>query len=247
MRETADPERRLTAVVVDDERLARSDLIGMLKGTDKIAVVGQAADAASAARIITRVNPDVVFLDIQMPGESGFDLLDKCDIRARVVFVTAYDEYAIRAFDVNALDYLLKPVSKERLARTVERLLAAESAPGPGEMRLLYDDSLFLRVDDGMRFLKVSSICAISAAGDYTEVLTGKKGSGLTSMSMKEWETRLPAGRFCRIHRSTIVNLDCIEKVEDRSNYTYEVFLRGFEKPFSMSRRYSAALKHRLK
>jgi two-component system LytT family response regulator len=189
----------------------------------------------------------VVFLDIQMPGESGFDLLDRVHIGGRVVFVTAYDEYALRAFEVNALDYLLKPVSRERLADTVERLLGAKAAPAAGQGRLHYEDSIFLRVDDSMRFLKVSSICAICAAGDYTEVLTGGEGGGLASLSMKEWEARLPAGRFCRIHRSTIVNLDCVERVEDRPNYTYRVFLKGLDRCLSMSRRYSAALKHRLK
>ncbi len=247
MKDKPDLQRQLTAVVVDDERLARRDLINMLRAHENIAVVGQAGDARSAAKLISRLNPDVVFLDIQMPGESGFDLLERTDIKAKIVFVTAYDEYALRAFEVNALDYLMKPVSRERLATTVERLLTTYAAVGAAGSRLRYDDSLFLRVDDGMRFLKISSVAAISAAGDYTEVLTRGKGGGLTSLSMRDWETRLPAGRFCRIHRSTIVNLDCVERVEERPNHTYEVHLTGLDKPFSMSRRYAAAFKHRLR
>jgi DNA-binding LytR/AlgR family response regulator len=107
--------------------------------------------------------------------------------------------------------------------------------------------SLFLRMDDGMKFLKVNTIRAVSAAGDYTEVITSGPEGGLTSKSMKEWEARLPADRFCRIHRSTIINLDYVEKVEDRGNYTFDVFLKGMKQPMAMSRRYSAALKHRLK
>jgi two-component system LytT family response regulator len=247
MKDPSDAQRQLTAVVVDDERLARKDLTSMLEAHEDIAVVGQAGDARSAARLISRLDPDVVFLDIQMPGESGFDLLDRAEIRAKIVFVTAYDEYALRAFEVNALDYLMKPVSRERLAKTVERLLTADGAVGAAGSRLRYDDSLFLRVDGGMKFLKIGSIAAISAAGDYTEVVSRGKGGGLTSMSMREWEARLPAARFCRIHRSTIVNLDCVEKVEHRPNHTYEVHLTGLAKPFSMSRRYAAAFKHRLR
>jgi len=210
-------------------------------------VVGQAADARSAAGLIARLNPDVVFLDIQMPGESGFDLLSRAEIKSRIIFVTAYDEYAIRAFEVNALDYLLKPVSRERLARSIERLLKAGSREAGGEEKLRYDDSLFLRIDDGMKFLKVNTICAVRAAGDYTEVIASAPEGGLTSRSMKEWEARLPADRFCRIHRSAIINLDCVEKVEDRGNYTFDVFLKGMKQPMAMSRRYSAVLKHRLK
>lgn len=246
MKDKPDVRRQLTAVVVDDERLARKDLTSMLKAHDNIAVIGQAGDARSAAKLISRLNPDVVFLDIQMPGASGFDLLERADIKAEIVFVTAYDEYALRAFEVNALDYLMKPVSRERLAKTVERLLTTDAAVGAAGSRMRYDDSLFLRVDDGMRFLKISSIAAISAAGDYTEVVTRGKEGGLTSLSMREWEARLPAGEFCRIHRSTIVNLDCVERVEERPNHTYEVYLAGLDKPFSMSRRYAAAFKHRL-
>ena len=240
-------ERVLSAIVVDDERLARNDLINMLAEHEEIVVVGQAADARSAQSLIARLNPDVVFLDIQMPGESGFDLLRRAKIRSRIIFVTAYDKYAIRAFEVNALDYLLKPVSRERLARSIDRLLEVGNREADWEDNLRYDDSLFLRIDDGMKFLKINTIYAVRAAGDYTEVITSGPEGGLTSKSMKEWEARLPADRFCRIHRSTIVNLDRVEKVEDRGNYTFDVFLKGIRQPLAMSRRYSAAVKRRLK
>jgi two-component system LytT family response regulator len=108
--------------VVDDERLARKDIIFLLSVHDNMTVVGEADDVPSAIKAIEKLNPDVIFLDIQMPGDSGFDLLEKADIDAHVIFVTAYDEYAIRAFEVNALDYLLKPVNPDRLAKTLEKL-----------------------------------------------------------------------------------------------------------------------------
>jgi two-component system LytT family response regulator len=238
---------RLTAVVVDDERLARRDLIAMLAKHANIVVVGEADDVRSAARQIARLSPDVVFLDIQMPGESGFDLLEKADVRAHVVFVTAYDEYAVRAFEVNALDYLLKPVSPDRLARSIERLVSAERSPEPGTGKLHYEDSLFIRLDSRMKFLKVSSIVAITAAGDYTEVLTADKGRHLADKPMSEWQARLPAAGFCRIHRSAIVNLAYVERVEETSRYSYNVHLRGQSRPLPMSRRYAKGLGRRMK
>jgi two-component system LytT family response regulator len=239
--------RPLTTIVVDDERLARKDLVAMLAKHAAIAVVAEADDVRSAARQIARLNPNVVFLDIQMPGESGFDLLEKLDVKAHVIFVTAYDEYAIRAFEVNALDYLLKPVSPDRLARSIERLLSADRAPEPGTGKLRYEDSLFIQLDSKMRFIKVSSIMAITAAGDYTEVLTTDKARHLADKPMNEWQARLPATHFCRLHRSALANLAYVERVEDASNYSYNVYLKGQSQPLPMSRRYSANLKRRMK
>jgi two-component system LytT family response regulator len=109
------------ALIIDDERLARKDLISLLRIHDNVTVVGEADDVPSASQAIEKLNPDVIFLDIQMPGDSGFDLLEKTDVDAHIIFVTAYDEYAIRAFEVNALDYLLKPVNPDRLAKGSNR------------------------------------------------------------------------------------------------------------------------------
>ena len=244
---TGEPGRPLTAIVVDDERLARRDLTAMLARHPGIKVVAEADDAASAARQIARLNPDVVFLDIQMPGESGLDLLERVNVKAHVIFVTAYDKYAIRAFEVSALDYLLKPVSPERLAKSIERLATSGRNQEPGPRKLGPDDSLFIRVDSAMRFLKVSEILAITAAGDYSEVVTTGKRRGLTDKSMNEWEVRLSPAGFCRIHRCAIVNLGYVAGVEAVTGYSHRVFLRGLDQPLPMSRRYAAGLKHRLK
>jgi two-component system LytT family response regulator len=244
----AEPGRRpLTAIVVDDERLARKDLVAMLARHPIIQVVGEADDARSAARLIARLDPDVVFLDIQMPGESGLDLLERIEVKSRIVFVTAYDQYALRAFEVSALDYLLKPVSTERLAKSVERLAAAGREEQSGAGKLGPDDSLFIRIDSAMRFLKVGAILAITAAGDYSEVVTTAKRRGLTDKSMNEWEARLPAAGFCRIHRSAIVNLAFIDRVEAAPGCSHQVVLRGLDRPLPMSRRHASRLKRHLK
>jgi two-component system LytT family response regulator len=238
--------KKFSAFIVDDERLARADLISMLTGYKNIEVVGEAADVASAAKSIKTLNPDIIFLDIQMPGETGFDLLEKVPLDSKIVFVTAYDEYAIRAFEVNALDYLLKPVNHERLSQTIERLELDLTIEGQDLSELEYSDSLFLTMNNQLKFLKINSIVAISSAGDYSEVAVTDGLTQLTGKSMKEWEKRLPPKHFVRIHRSTIINLDFIRRTEKWFNYSYRVYMEGIEKPFLISRRYVVKLKNLL-
>jgi len=239
-------KKSFKALIIDDERLARKDLISLLTNHDNITVIGEADDVPSAAQAIQTLNPDVIFLDIQMPGDTGFDLLDKIDVDAHVIFVTAYDEFAIRAFEVNALDYLLKPVNPDRLAKTLERLELQASDMPLKVRKLNYDDRLFLRLGRNFKFLIVNTIMIISAAGDYSEVLTSEGNKGLTLKSMKEWDNRLPAQQFIRIHRSTIINMEYIERIEEWFNYSFRVYLQGVEEPLVISRRYATKLKERL-
>jgi two-component system LytT family response regulator len=239
-------KRVFNVLVIDDERLARKDLISLLGAHDNIRVIGQADDVPSAVRAIERLNPDVIFLDIQMPGDSGFDLLEKADVEAQIIFVTAYDEFAIRAFEVNALDYLLKPVNPERLTRALEKLELQEQETPARTRRLEYDDRLFLMLGRHFRFLKVNTILTVTAAGDYSEVLTADGNKGLTLKSMKEWEIRLPPQHFVRIHRSSIINMEFIDRVEEWFNYSFRVYLKGVEEPCVISRRYATRLKEKL-
>src|SRR5262249_10506567 len=145
------------AVIVDDERLARRELRGLLREHPRIAVCGEADCVEAAAALIEAERPQVVFLDVQMPGQSGFDLLDRVPRPPSIGLVTAYDDYAIRAFEVNALDYLLKPVHPDRLRRAVERLLAGRRGdPNRRAPRLRRDDRLFLDLGERSLFLEVS-------------------------------------------------------------------------------------------
>ncbi len=237
---------KFKSLIVDDERLARKDLITLLSEFDNIEIAGEADSVSSARNQIEKLHPDLIFLDIQMPGESGFELLEKIDNRLKVIFVTAFDEYAIRAFEVNALDYLLKPISPERLVKTIEKLESQSDSQQAEERRLDYDDHMFITLNSHMKFLKIKSILSISAAGDYSEILTTDKTRGLVLKSMKEWEKRLPEQHFCRIHRSTIINMDYIDRLEEWFNYSYLVYLRTLEKPLIISRRYVSRLKDRL-
>lgn len=236
-------QKQFRALIVDDERLSRKELITMLSGYDKIVVVGEADDVPSAMKSIKDLMPDVIFLDIQMPGQSGFDLIENSDIDSKIIFVTAYDEFAIRAFEVNALDYLLKPVNPERLRNSIERLELSESIKVNENKKINYLDRLFLLINSHYKFLKVNNILSITSAGDYTEILTTDGVKGLTHKSMVEWEQRLPDNNFCRIHRSTIINMEYIERTEEWFNQSIRIYLKGIQIPFVMSRRYAAKIK----
>lgn len=253
--------RPFRALIVDDERLARSRLRTLLAAHPEIAIAGEADSAATAVGEIERLAPDLVFLDIQMPGASGFDVLEQTERTFAVVFVTAFDEHALRAFDINAVDYLLKPVTAARLAQSIERVkraavtgvvpgvvdevttVDADGGGAGGNAGLTYQDHLFVNTGGRARFVKISSIVYISAAGSHSEIVTADGRRALLPKPLREWEARLPTAHFARIHRSTIVNLGFVERMEQSFNYTYEVFLRGIQTPLALSRRYAVRLK----
>ncbi len=255
--------KKRTAILVDDERLARRELAHLLSAHPAISVVGRAASVDEAASMVSKLDPDVIFLDIQMPKRSGFELLDACDVRGQVVFVTAHDVHAIRAFEVNALDYLLKPVHPDRLALTVARLTLqvpasvkpsglpagppqgprAPGAPPPTTARLELDDHLFLHHGRAARFVRVRAIVCLRGADDYAEVVLEDGKQLLSPRPLREWETRLPPRSFVRIHRAAIVNLDHVLRIEPAGDDSFRVVVRGSSKPLPMSRRYAARLR----
>jgi two-component system, LytTR family, response regulator len=235
--------KKLKALIIDDERLARKDLISMLAEHEHIEVVGEADCIATAKQLIVQCDPDVIFLDIQMPGESGFDLFESTDIHAKIIFVTAFDEYAFKAFEVNALDYLLKPISPVRLKKTLGRLSGEDLEEKTSKQPLAMNDQLFLLFNTHYRFLKIDSIVYISSSGDYSEVHLNNGQQGLTGKPMHEWENRLPGNIFCRIHRSTIINMDYAVNIEKWKNNSYRVFLKDIDEPFVISRRYASSIK----
>ncbi len=234
---------KIKALIVDDERLARKDLNSMLAELPDVEVVGEAQDVPTAIKAIGEYNPDVVFLDIQMPGQSGFDLVEQVDFQGKIIFVTAYDEYALRAFEVNAMDYLMKPVTKDRLLKSLERIHEEEIIKQKSFAPLNYSDRLFTTLGTKVQFLKIDSIVLISSDGDYTYVTTIGTSKGLVTKTMKEWEERLPERYFIRVHRNSIINTEYIDEVEKWFNYSYRVKMKGIEEPVIISRRYAKKLK----
>lgn len=241
---------KFKAIIVDDEKLARLDLRNVLSSFDEMEIIGEANNLSSAEQLIHKLHPNLVFLDVQLRGESGFSLFDKIEFSPKgklpeldFVFVTAYDKYAFRAFDVNALDYLLKPVSPERIRQMIDKLSYIRTGNTDHFHSLNFDDVIFLLLNTKYRFLKISSIVAITSNADYTFIYTDDKTRSVTRKTMKEWENRLPEDHFCRIHRETIINLSYLSNMSSSLSESNKVFLDGFEEPFLISRRYAAKIK----
>jgi two-component system LytT family response regulator len=233
------------ALLLDDERLARKQLRSLLAEFQQIAIVAEAASVPEGLRALETHRPDVVFLDIQMPAQSGFAFLEKAQQPFSTIFVTAHDRFAVRAFEVNGLDYLLKPVESERLAKAIGRL-SQRNEPPPVGAPLEASDYLFVTSGTAARFIQIKRIQCVSAAGPYSEVFADDGSKWMLLRSMKEWQARLPRTQFVRIHRSTLVNLDFVERIEPLPNYSYRVLLKGLPKrELSMSRRHALFLKER--
>lgn len=196
----------LRVVIVDDEPLARERLRSLLKKHWYVRVAGEAGDIFEAEKIIKETDTDLVFLDIQMPGGTGFDLLDRLENPPRVIFVTAFDQFAIRAFKVNALDYLLKPVDELRLEESLKKTLTIPALPEDGGGLLSLTDQVFLNTGRKKLFLPVANIAAIVTEGNYTSVINLKGDHFMVRVSLKDWERRLPGNTFIVLDRTLMIN-----------------------------------------
>lgn len=218
--------------VIDDERLARKYLKQLLAEHPSIEIIGEAENVADGARLCEQSAPDLIFLDVQMPGADGFELLARLNPQPRVIFVTAYSEYAVRAFDVQAVDYLLKPVAPERMLQALQR---AGALPGEAEA-LTLDDSVCLR--DGTRVVvtPLRDIIAIEAQADYTRVRFTQHAPLLVHRKMREWESLLPESSFGRLDRSLFVNLTYVARLETTSRDTGHLYLSVTQEPLRLGR-----------
>ena len=262
----------LTALVVDDEKLAREGLALRLKELGSVEILEQCENGRTALRAIAELEPDVVFLDIQMPGVTGFELISRIqgDAMPMVVFVTAFDAFAVDAFQVYAVDYLLKPVEQDRLESAVNRCLErkAEQASSVDKQKLLkmvvslsgrsegairdvlltgdvlnkQTDRLAIKDGSSTSFVPIREIDWIDAAGDYMCVHVGSE-THIMRITMKELEARLDSSVFQRVHRSTIVNVDRVVKASSHVNGEYYLSLRSGA-TLKMSRSYKDKIKH---
>ncbi len=234
----------VTILLVDDSRLARTELRHLLRAFPDATVVGEARHAAEARTRIQELRPDVLLLDIHMPGETGFELLASLDAAPHVVFTTAYDEYALRAFEVNALDYLLKPVQENRLAAALAKarakLLApaAEAAvsatatappteePEPTLTLLSEHDQVFVKDGERCWFVRLADIRLFEINGSYTEIYF-EQHRPLIPRTLQHLEQRLDPKVFFRVNRQQIINLKWIAGIEPWFSNTLKIQLRG--------------------
>lgn len=205
----------LRALLVDDERLARKRLAGLLVRHPEIEVIGEAESVETAAAAIARLQPDVVFLDIEMPPGNGLDLLPRLPSPPAIVFVTAHEAFAVQAFTVSALDYLLKPVHPDRLALTVDRLRALPPRDvRPAAPALTLDARVMLGDRQAARAVEVRDIAVIQALGAYSRVSLRGQPSLVVLRSISDWELLLPPRHFVRIDRSLIVQPSLMRTTE---------------------------------
>jgi len=192
--------KQLKAIIVDDEWLIRSEIKKMLSKYPTIDVVGEAAFVSDAFVLVEKFHPDVIFLDIQLSGETCFELLEQANITCDVVFITAFDQYAIRAFEVNALDYLLKPIIPERFDKTIQRLLNREEIISSNAQKLTKDDIVCVMSTGSLTVIKISGLRCITACGNYSEVVHEDCKKSLISKSLLEWEESLPEKYFLHVN-----------------------------------------------
>ncbi len=241
----------IRALLIDDEKTARTDMRAMLAAHPEIEIVGEAATVKSARALLAEADYGLVFLDIQIIGGSGFDLVPNVKPGAKIIFVTAFNEHAVRAFEVNALDYLLKPVKAERLARALTRLEPPagqdESAP-PAEtgMALRPDDIIHLSSGSSARFAPIMDLSAIEAEENYSLVHLADGSSVLVRRSLKAWEEILPTTQFMRVHRAVIVNLTRLTGFRRDVQKSVLLQVHGLAKDLPVGRLYWPDLKPRL-
>ncbi len=265
----------IKTLIVDDELLARRGLALRLADYQDIEVIAECKNGRDALEKISELNPDLVFLDIQMPGVNGFEVVERMqgDSMPMVVFVTAFDKYAVEAFEVHAVDYVLKPVEDSRLAMALERVRSQinQSAANNQKQRLIdlitnitgkkpsqidqmlnddedikrhYPEKLAIKDQGNTTLVPIKDITWVEAAGDYMCIHSqNPKEVNVLRSTMKELESKLNPTTFQRVHRSTIVNLDCIQKVCSHINGEYFLILDD-ESKIKMSRSYRSKIKH---
>ena len=237
----------ITAIIIDDERLARNELKKLLEQHTEIQIIDEASGVDEGIEKIELARPDLIFLDIQMPGKTGFDLLGELEKAPKVIFTTAFDEFALKAFEVNALDYLLKPIDPNRLSDAIQKLqteLALEQASllgGPTRGPLTEADQVFVKDGEKCWFVKLAEIRLFESVGNYAKVYFSNH-KPLILKSLNALEDRLDEHVFFRANRKHIINLHWIEKIEPYFNGGLLVELKGGEK-IEISRRQTVKFK----
>jgi len=243
-----------TCLIIDDEKLARELLHEYLEGYPEIEIIGECAKGNEAVEKINKLKPDLIFLDVQMPGMNGFDVLEEIDHEPYVIFTTAYDQYAIKAFEKNAVDYLLKPLDEERFRIAVNRALKRKTADNGSLEELLrsiksdrgknFESHIFVQKSEKLFNLPVEEIVYLEASGDYT-VITTKNDQFVSSSGIGKLEEIMDPDTFIRVHRSTIINLNCLKEIERHFNGGMIVKMQS-GKSFPVSRTYAKLIRKKV-
>ncbi len=247
---------KIDCIIIDDEKLARELLVEFLEPHTKIEVVAECSNGKEAVEKINELKPQLIFLDVQMPGMDGFEVLENINHKPFVIFTTAYDQYAIKAFDNSAIDYLLKPLDEDRfklaINRAIERIKIEDnnveelisSIRGSVNAGQKFSTHLFVQKSEKLLNIEVKDIVHLEASGDYT-VLTTKSDQFLSSSGIGKLEERLDPDVFIRIHRSTIINLNFLKEIEKHFNGGLIVKMEN-GKSFPVSRTYAKQIRNKV-
>lgn len=243
-----------TCLIIDDEKLARDLLSEYLESFSEIEILGECTKGNEAVEKIDKLKPDLIFLDVQMPGMNGFEVLEEIDHEPYVIFTTAYDQYAIKAFEKNAVDYLLKPLDEERFKVAVNRALKQkeleQSSIGDlldsirSERKGSYDSHIFVQKSEKLYNLQVDEIVYLEASGDYT-IISTKADQFVSSSGIGKLDEIMNPDIFIRVHRSTIINLNFLKEIERHFNGGMVVKMQN-GKSFPVSRTYAKAIRKKV-
>lgn len=245
---------KITCLIIDDEQLARELLKEYIENTPELTIIGEADKGKDAVELIDKMKPDLIFLDVQMPGMTGFDVLDDIEHDPFVIFTTAYDQYAIKAFEKSAIDYLLKPLDQERFKLAVEKAVSRMKLEQNNVGELLrsmktdsktsYDSHIFVQKSEKLLNLPVEEIMFLEASGDYT-ILTTKNDQFVSSSGIGKLEEILNPETFIRVHRSTIININYLKEIEKHFNGGMIVKMQT-GKSFPVSRTYAKVIRKKV-
>jgi len=239
----------IRCIIVDDEKLARDLLSEYLMDYDQIEIVATCKNGSDAIKQIEKTKPDLLFLDVHMPGLNGFDVLENISYQPKVIFTTAYDQYAVRAFDKNAVDYLLKPIDENRFAVALDRVLSGNSTVDldillreiSAQNTSKYPDAIFVQKSDKYLRINVNDILYLEASGDYTIIIANNE-QYVSSKGISKLEEKLDPNKFIRIHRSTIINQNHLGEIEKHFNGGMVAKMQN-GKSFPISRSYVKKIK----
>lgn len=217
----------MKAIVVDDSRLARNELKRLLKDLDNVNIIGEAANAMEAKEKIESEKPDLVFLDIQMPGKNGFELLEELEYIPEVIFTTAYDEYALKAFEYNALDYLQKPVQLDRLVGAIDKVSERQMAKSESsEDKMTDQDQVFVKDGEKCWFVQLSNVRLFEVDGNYTKLYFDDH-KPMIPRTLNYLESRLDTKTFFRANRQQMINLKWVERIEPWFSGSIKIYMKG--------------------
>lgn len=217
----------MKALVIDDSRLARNELKRLLSELDNVEVAGEAANVEEALEKIEELDPDLLFLDIQMPGKNGFELLEELERTPMVIFTTAYDQYAIKAFEYNALDYLQKPIEMQRLVSAVSKVASKlQARKTDGENYLGLDDQVFVKDGEKCWFVSLADIEILEVSGNYTTIYFSDS-KPMIPRTLNYLESRLDPKSFFRANRQQVINLKWVDRIEPWFSGSIKIFMKN--------------------